>query len=66
MGEGVNRGSARALVLEEPRRFEERALPKLTQAAFDPPMVAVAVAWRYVFNREGVVNWLLGLFGGDR
>ena len=26
-------------------------------------MVAVAVAWRYVFNREGVVNWLLGLFG---
>ena len=24
-------------------------------------MVAVAVAWRYVFNREGVVNWLLGL-----
>lgn len=26
-------------------------------------MVAVAVAWRYVFNREGVVNWLLGLIG---
>lgn len=26
-------------------------------------MVAVAVAWRYVFNREGVVNWLLGLVG---
>lgn len=26
-------------------------------------MVAVAVAWRYVFNREGVVNWVLGLFG---
>ncbi|MGC4936519.1 carbohydrate ABC transporter permease [Kribbella sp. DT2] len=26
-------------------------------------MVAVAVAWRYVFDREGVVNWLLGLAG---
>lgn len=26
-------------------------------------MVAVAVAWKYVFNREGVVNWLLSLVG---
>ncbi|NYE69707.1 carbohydrate ABC transporter permease [Microlunatus parietis] len=26
-------------------------------------MVAVAVGWRYVFNREGVVNWLLSLVG---
>jgi putative chitobiose transport system permease protein len=26
-------------------------------------MVAVAVAWRYVFNREGVVNFLLSLVG---
>ncbi|WP_231920225.1 carbohydrate ABC transporter permease [Microlunatus soli] len=26
-------------------------------------MVAVAVAWRYVFNREGVINFLLGLIG---
>lgn len=26
-------------------------------------MVAVAVAWRYVFNREGVINFLLGLVG---
>lgn len=26
-------------------------------------MVAVAVAWRYVFHREGVINWLLGLVG---
>lgn len=26
-------------------------------------MVAVAVAWRYVFHLEGVVNWLLNLVG---
>lgn len=26
-------------------------------------MVAVAVSWRYVFNRDGVVNWLLSLAG---
>lgn len=26
-------------------------------------MVAVAVAWRYVFDRAGVVNWFLSLFG---
>lgn len=26
-------------------------------------MVAVAVAWRYVFNRAGVINWLLSLVG---
>lgn len=26
-------------------------------------MVAVAVSWRYVFDRDGVVNWLLGLAG---
>ena len=26
-------------------------------------MVAVAVGWRYVFNREGVINWLLSVVG---
>lgn len=26
-------------------------------------MVAVAVAWRYLLGREGVVNWILGLVG---
>lgn len=26
-------------------------------------MVAVAVAWRYLLSREGVVNWMLDLFG---
>jgi putative chitobiose transport system permease protein len=26
-------------------------------------MVAVAVAWKYVFNREGVVNWMLQVVG---
>lgn len=26
-------------------------------------MVAVAIAWRYVLSREGVINWVLSLFG---
>lgn len=25
-------------------------------------MVAVAIAWRYVFNQQGVLNWIIGLF----
>lgn len=29
-------------------------------------MVAVAVAWRYVFDDQGVLNWLLGLVGVDQ
>jgi len=43
-----------------------RAIQAFRMAYYLPvitSMVAVAVGWRYVFNREGVVNWLLSLVG---
>lgn len=43
-----------------------RAIQAFRMAYYLPvitSMVAVAVGWRYVFNREGVVNWVLSLVG---